>query len=145
MKKEIRTLVARAVIISRGKILAMKMRQASWYFLPGGHVGPEELVEKALKRELKEELGVTATKKVFIGAHDNHFSLLPGRHDHEIGLVFFTTISRLPRKSLEKHTAIDWLPLRKLARAPLLPKGLGPAILSWQRTGKAFWLVRSDK
>lgn len=47
-----------AIIISNGKILAMKDEHISHYYLPGGRVQFGETAEQALIREIKEELGV---------------------------------------------------------------------------------------
>ena len=56
--------VVAALIESRGKILTCQRRRGDafelmWEF-PGGKVKPGETLEKALARELREELGVTA-------------------------------------------------------------------------------------
>lgn len=48
-----------AMIISNGKILAMRDERAPYYYLPGGRVAMGETAENAVIRELQEELGVT--------------------------------------------------------------------------------------
>ena len=48
-----------AIIISNGKILAMRDERAPYYYLPGGRVAMGETAENAVIRELQEELGVT--------------------------------------------------------------------------------------
>ena len=50
-----------AIIISDNRILAMKDERSPYYYLPGGRVAMGETAEHAVIRELKEELGVTAT------------------------------------------------------------------------------------
>jgi 8-oxo-dGTP diphosphatase len=57
--------VVAAVIIQNGKILICQRAEGQampfkWEF-PGGKVEPEEELRAALKRELDEELGITAT------------------------------------------------------------------------------------
>ena len=50
-----------AIIISDNRLLAMKDERSPYYYLPGGRVAMGETAEHAVIRELKEELGVTAT------------------------------------------------------------------------------------
>lgn len=47
-----------AVIKYDNKILAMKNDKSPYYFLPGGRVDLHENTERALLREMKEELGI---------------------------------------------------------------------------------------
>lgn len=47
-----------AVVVWQGKLLLLRMRQTGKYHLPGGGMRPEERLEDALKRELKEETGI---------------------------------------------------------------------------------------
>ena len=48
-----------AMIISDGKILAMRDERSPYYYLPGGRVAIGETAENAIVREVREELGVT--------------------------------------------------------------------------------------
>ncbi len=50
-----------AIIISDNRLLAMKDERSPYYYLPGGRVAMGETAEQAVIREIKEELGVTAT------------------------------------------------------------------------------------
>ena len=50
-----------AIMISDNRLLAMKDERSPYYYLPGGRVAMGETAEQAVIRELKEELGVTAT------------------------------------------------------------------------------------
>ncbi|MBQ9227694.1 MAG: NUDIX domain-containing protein [Eubacterium sp.] len=49
-----------AIIKHNNKLLAMKNNKSSYYFLPGGRVNMHEDTDTAIKRELKEELGIDA-------------------------------------------------------------------------------------
>ena len=49
-----------AIIINDGKILALKDEVSPYYYLPGGRVQIGETAEKALLREIKEELEIDA-------------------------------------------------------------------------------------
>jgi len=48
-----------AMMIADGKILAMKDERSPYYYLPGGRVEIGEAAEKAVIREVQEELGIT--------------------------------------------------------------------------------------
>ena len=50
-----------AVIISGGKILAMRDERSPYFYLPGGRVQLGETAERAVIREVEEELCVTPT------------------------------------------------------------------------------------
>ena len=49
-----------AIILHSGRLLAMKNNNTPNYFLPGGRVKLHESADAAIKRELKEELGIDA-------------------------------------------------------------------------------------
>ena len=49
-----------AVIKHNNKLLAMKNNFSPYFYLPGGRVNMHEGAEEAIKRELKEELGIDA-------------------------------------------------------------------------------------
>ena len=48
-----------AMIISGEKILAMRDDRSPYYYLPGGRVAIGETAEKAVIREVQEELSIT--------------------------------------------------------------------------------------
>ena len=62
------------LVVEKGKVLMVKRARFpfvdSWV-LPGGHVEYGETVEKAVKREMKEELGVSVKIKKIIGVYSN--------------------------------------------------------------------------
>ena len=47
-----------AIIVSEGKILAMRDERSPYFYLPGGRVKMGETAESAVIREVQEELGV---------------------------------------------------------------------------------------
>jgi len=53
---------ARALIINNKKILLVSGHGADFYWTPGGGIENNETPEVALKRELKEELGLEVYK-----------------------------------------------------------------------------------
>ncbi|MBV7434999.1 NUDIX domain-containing protein [Cardiobacteriaceae bacterium TAE3-ERU3] len=49
-----------ALMVSDGKLLAMRDSQSSYLYLPGGRVQMGEAAEPAIMRELKEDLHISA-------------------------------------------------------------------------------------
>jgi 8-oxo-dGTP diphosphatase len=79
-----------AAVITRGQEILVCQRRAQgphalkWEF-PGGKVEPNESLESALRRELKEELGITAQDTQEIARYEYAYSGKP-----PILLVFFS-------------------------------------------------------
>ena len=62
------------VIIEKGKVLMVKQAHfpfIGYWVLPGGHVEYRETVEQAIKREMKEELGVSVKIKGILGVYSD--------------------------------------------------------------------------
>lgn len=62
-----------AVIIKQGNVLLMKRNTdpfKGYWALPGGRVDTSELLVEAVKRETKEETGITIEPKKIIGVYD---------------------------------------------------------------------------
>ncbi len=69
--------------------------------LPGGFIDPGETAEEAVKRELKEELGITVKEMHYLASASNHY-LFSGLAVPTTDLAF-----RVVPLSLEKMTASD--------------------------------------
>lgn len=130
-------LIARAVAVEDDKILLVRERSSSWYFLPGGHVEPGEPVQAALLRELAEELGARASVGGLIGVVESAYAV-GGEQHHELNLVFEVALGG-PVESREEHLAFDWVPLGELADAHVRPEPLKLALLQWLARGEPFW------
>jgi ADP-ribose pyrophosphatase YjhB (NUDIX family) len=138
------TIVARAVIIHRGKILLTRMKDRSWHFLPGGHVETGEFTENALRRELKEEFGLVVKQIQLLGVYDNHFDMRATERHNEIGLVFLVrTTGKV--QALENHITFDWVEFSRLGRLRIFPPGIGQRVFRAVKTDKVFWMVRRDR
>lgn len=137
------TVVARAVIIRRGKVLMARMKDRRWYFFPGGHVEPNEQVEQALQRELKEEIGLKVGRIRLLGAYDNHFDMDADERHNEIGLVFLVSTTGTVR-ALEDHLTFEWIPVSRLTRSRILPPGIASKVAGSIKTRHVFWMIRQD-
>lgn len=103
------------VILERGKVLLVKRAVQPFvglYELPGGHVEYGETVEAAVKREMKEELGVSVKIKKLIGVYSD--PKRDPRH-HTAAVVYLLEAGkgkiRLSEEASEfKFFALDELP-----------------------------------
>lgn len=126
-------------IIRRGnRILVCKNKKKGYYFFPGGHLEFRESIQKAILREMKEELGIKLKKFSFIGVIDNIFEE-DGQKHHEINLVFDAAVDKLNDKSREDHLEFILMNLRQLAREKILPVALKKAMTKWLKNKKVFW------
>jgi len=102
------------------------------FFRPlGGAVERGELAVEALRREIREELGLELESPVQLGVIENHFEY-QGRPGHEVVFVF--NASFVDRAVYAKSTVpvcepgwdgpAEWIDLSELVPAPLYPVGL---------------------
>jgi len=131
-------LLARAVVRRDGRLLVVRQRTRSWFFLPGGHVEPGERVEAALVRELGEELGIEAEVASFLGVVE-HGYVEDGVTRHELNLVFEVTTTDTEPVSQEEHLVSHWLPLEQLADVDLRPRVLRDALVTTGEDRTPFW------
>lgn len=71
-----RTRIA-GIIIQDGKLLMLKGRGYKELWTPGGHLEIGESEEECLKRELKEEIGVTLVESKFFGEYPGRSFYFP--------------------------------------------------------------------
>ncbi len=120
-----------AVIINDNKLLAMKDNHADYYYLPGGRVQFNETAEKAVLRELKEELNVEASIVRPLYFSQNFFNEDALKVDfHEICIYFLVDISNtdiLSRgdtfygEETKKNQRFEWLSFERVKGEYLYP------------------------
>lgn len=104
------------VIFEKGKILLVKRAvypfQGCWV-LPGGHVKYGERVEEAIKREMKEELGVSVKIKKLIGIYSD-----PKRDPryHTVSAVYLCQRTKGKIKLNQEGSEFKFFPLENLPR-----------------------------
>ena len=127
--------IARGVFSAGGRVLLCRNRRGIW-FLPGGHVEPDEGARAALARELMEELGIRVLVGAFLGAIEYGF-VQEGRPRSEINLVFRGRVPGLdPRSdppSREPHLRFAWKTPEELAGIGLMPPPLQARVPAWMR------------
>ena len=130
-------LIARALIHRDGKILLAHQIGEPNTFLPGGHVDYGEYTDIALRRELKEELGVDAEIGEFMGIQEYQFMEENEREHHEINFIYRAQTSE-PIQSKESHLEFLWCPVEELTEKTLLPEALPDLIKEYLETGRIF-------
>ena len=124
-------LIARAVIKQDDSILLAHMIGESNTFLPGGHIEPGEYADEALKRELREELGVEAMIGDFVGVLEHKFTDEHDRRHEEINIVFTATINETDVSSAEGHLEFIWVKPKDFEKRMLLPSSLQWLLRKW--------------
>ncbi|UCF67175.1 MAG: (deoxy)nucleoside triphosphate pyrophosphohydrolase [Acidobacteriota bacterium] len=109
-----------AAVVSRGNRFLLTLRpdgghMAGYWEFPGGKVEPDETSEQALRRELREELGVELGYLHALTTFEHEYEL---RHVH---LEFFKTeiVAGVPRPL--EVAALGWFTSCQMPRLPLLP------------------------
>lgn len=72
------------LIIKDGKLLTVDIANNNFYCLPGGHVHLGESSLDAIKREIKEEVGVDALNVKLLSVIENFFTNNNGKVVHEV-------------------------------------------------------------
>jgi 8-oxo-dGTP diphosphatase len=137
--KNIFEICARAIIVCNGKLLVCRRIDRNYHFFPGGHIEFGETAERALKRELKEELGMKADKFSYMGTVENIYSEHANLH-HEINLVFRAGAGKFPSVSKEDHLVYKFLDLKNLKKEKIYPLVLRDAVAKWLKNKKKFWM-----
>lgn len=136
MKKERNAIeiLARGACVQGGKVLLCRNRKHGNVYLPGGHVDWGEDSQRALAREWREELGVPGKAGRFLGVVEQVYTARSGR-TCEISLVFEVLCPKISARknpaSAEDHLAFEWVPLKKLKDAGLLPLALAEHLPAW--------------
>jgi len=131
----------RAVIFAQGKLLVCSPVKKNYYFFPGGHVEFNELLEQALKREMREELGIKIKQYKLVGIVENRYTEDKIKH-HEINFVFRVNIN--PKAiSLEDHIDFLYLPKKILKSSKIYPINLQQEIIKNPKMNNFFW-IKSD-
>jgi len=132
----------RAVIHDGENLLVARMKGTNYCFLPGGHHEVGEMLVDALVREIKEEIGLSAKVKQYLGVIENGWP--EGNvYNYEINHVFEVLVKNISAKtaisSQENHLEFLWIKIDDFKKQNLLPVMIRPLILNWLRGEKKIW------
>jgi 8-oxo-dGTP diphosphatase len=120
--------IARGLAFQNGKILLCKRKDRDYYFFPGGHIEFGEFAGDALKREIKEEIGINAKIHELMGMLENVFKD-KGSIFHEVNFVFRIEVDEQNVKSLEDHLEFCWMDYNDFLGKTVLPTALKKQLL----------------
>ena len=123
-------LIARAVILSRNKIILCRIKGKNRYFLPGGHVEFGEEIKASLKRELMEEAGMKVKLNKVIGVVENFYRENRKSH-HEINIIFSGTTETRKILSKEPHIEFEYMDIKYIKNENILPKQVKSLLIKW--------------
>ena len=120
-----------AIILHEAKLLATKGESTPYYFLPGGRVKLHEPAEKAIIREVREELGVEPKILRPLWLNQGFFTEdVTGDRFHELCLYYLVDISETDLLSRGERFSMlesgrryhyEWIPLSQLKETYLYP------------------------
>lgn len=119
-----------AIIIQDGKVLVVKNSASSYYYSVGGRVHYNETCEEAVKREVREEVGIEMDIDRAVFFHEQFFDEKDTReHFHEISLYYLMKIpdnlSKMMCSSITENGVEEqliWLPINRLDEYVVFPR-----------------------
>jgi 8-oxo-dGTP diphosphatase len=116
------TVVAAALVDTLGQVLIAQRAPGKWaagrWEFPGGKVEPDEAEEAALRRELREELGIEVDRCERLGAVRHRYP------DREVDLALWLVPRFRGTPAGIEGQALRWLPAAALETADLLEADL---------------------
>ncbi|KKQ21741.1 MAG: NUDIX hydrolase [Candidatus Wolfebacteria bacterium GW2011_GWC1_37_10] len=132
--------IARGLLVSGEEIILCRVRDAKWFFLPGGHIEDGESARATLLRELREEIGTSDYKITsFVGICENIFPLEDNVSQHEINIIFKVDVPQeVQMNNKEDHIEFVNISVNDLKNYKILPAALKDGVLEWLKDGKPF-------
>lgn len=130
-----------AIIVHNEKLLVMKDERSPYYYLPGGRVTLHETAEKAVLREIKEELEIDAEIIRPLWLNQSFFTEdVSHEKYHELCLYFLIDVSGTNLLSRgdnftltengKHHHVFSWVPFCQLKESYLYPEFIKKRIFS---------------
>ncbi len=132
--------VARGFLVRGEEIILCRVKDAKWFFLPGGHIEDGESARTALLRELHEEIGNGDYKiNSFIGVCENIFPLEEDVLQHEINIIFEVDVpNELKVNTKEDHIEFVSIAKNNLKDYKILPTTLKDGLIEWLENERPF-------
>ena|SRR5579859_6063318 len=131
------------VFVEDGHVLIHRFTDADYWFLPGGRIEAGEASDEAVRREMREELGVTITVGTLLWVVENFF-FFETTPFHEIGFYYQatlpsgtslsdTSVVHTVTDDLGREVLFQWFPLQCLTSVNLVPPFLVEGLLDRPR------------
>ncbi len=141
-----------AMMLHDGRILAMKDERSPYYYLPGGRVKLGEELEKAVLREVAEELGVEGEIVRPLWVNQGFFTEdVSGEKYHELCVYYLVDITqtglpelgeRFERFEQGRRNRFEWLAFERLKDEYFYPVFLREKI--WELPSEVTFLANCD-
>ena len=133
--------IARGFLMRGEEIVLCRVKNAEWFFLPGGHIEDGESARATLLRELREEIGTSDYKiSSFVGVCENIFPLEDDISQHEINVIFKVDVGKkVKMNTKEDHIEFVNISIDDLKNYKILPAALKDGVLEWLKNGKPFF------
>lgn len=127
-----------AIIIYDGKVLVVKNHKSTYFYSVGGRVRYNETCEEAIKREVKEEIGIDMEIDRAVFFHEQFFDEKDSKeHFHEISMYYLMkvpeNIKDIMCYSLNENgidEEIFWLPINNLSNYTVFPRFFATELLN---------------
>ena len=118
------------IFIAEGCVLLNRLEKDAYWFLPGGRVITGESSDQAIRREIREELGIDCriVRPVFL--LENFFALA-GEPFHELGIYYLLDAGGAPlpkdgdRVETDAGILFQWQAVNRLGEIDFRPAVLG--------------------
>ena len=142
-----------AVIVENGRLLVMRDERSPYWFLPGGRVKLGETAEKAILRELREELGAECRVVRPLWFCQNFFREdVSGRNFHELCVYYLAEAPTnewpqedcFERTEGERRNLFCRMPFEKLKTAYFYPQFLKEQIDRLPQTPQFLTVIEKE-
>ena len=139
-------IIARGVCVKEGQILLCYGRKSGIAYLPGGHIDFGESGQRALEREIEEEMGLDSQAGRFIGCCEHAF-VQKGEPHAEVNLVYVLEVPSLDPtekpQAVEDWIGFKWQPLDSIDESRFEPAALGAVLGEWLQNGNGHLVTGS--
>lgn len=127
---------ANGIIINNGKVLLCKIKQNTFWCLPGGHIHLMEDSKTAVLREISEEVCIDFEDAKLCTVMENFFISRTGKEYHEIDFFYLMSGGEIPPEKLVDydflendegkmvHLYFKWFDLAKLDEFDIRPQDI---------------------
>jgi len=142
---------AKAIVFEKNRILLNRCvsRFGEYYALPGGGQKPGELLTEAVRRELREETGLSVEPVRLCGVYE---CISGGRNNADGHKLYCIFLCRLTDEAPLAPTELDayqidqkWVPLEEIAGVNLFPRAIRDAIPRMIESSETIYLGSERK